>query len=368
MRKIFLFTALLCFKNMTAQLSVNILMPPAGIMDKQQLWNIIVTNTEASPFGLQLQVTFSDINSGQPVFTASVSPFMLNPGTTQFTAGSIGSVFFNIVNPDYQIDPGPNGLLPVGTFMVCYDFMITKYNKVVRECQQINIPPLGPLLLVQPSDGTEVPNLNPVLSWLPPSPVQMLNNLRYDLRLVEVQAGQTPADAIKENLSLLTAPGITATNYPYNNQSSSLESGKKYAWQIIALNNQTSITKSEIWSFTTKGNSTEIQPVKTEPTYIKLRKKGMSDGYAVFWGRLRFEYYNETGDKTWNIRVDDLTSATHNSFNLPMDSMVLRRGQNLVDYNTAGDRRFIDKHRYLLTISNSQNELWELRFEYRKAE
>lgn len=368
MRKIFLFIALLCFNYMTGQLSVNVLMPPAGIMDKQQLWNIVATNTETSPFSLQLQVTFSDISSGQPVFVASVSPFTLNPGTTQLTAGSIGAVFFNIVNPDYQIDPGPNGLLPVGTFTACYDFMITKYNKVVRECQQISIPPLGPLLLVQPYNDTELPDLNPILSWLPPSPVHMLNNLRYDLRIVEVQAGQTPADAIKDNLSLLTAPGIIATNYPYNNQSSSLEAGKKYAWQIIAMNNQTPITKSEVWSFTTKGSPAEILAPKTESNYFKLRKKGMSDGYAVFWGKIRFEYYNETGDKVWDMRIDDLTSATHISFTLPMDSMILKRGQNLVDYDAAGDKRFIDKHRYLLTISNSQNEIWELRFEYRKAD
>src|SRR5688572_15698527 len=112
MRKTLLFIVLLCFKHATGQLSVNILMPPAGIMDKQQLWNIVATNTEAASFSPQLQVTFSEISSGQPVFVASITPFMLNPGTTQLTAGSIGPVFFNIVNPDYQIDPGPNGLLP----------------------------------------------------------------------------------------------------------------------------------------------------------------------------------------------------------------------------------------------------------------
>jgi hypothetical protein len=368
MKKILFIIALLGSKWMSGQLSVNILLPPGGVMDKQQLWNIIATNTETSPLTLQLQVTFSEVNTGQPVFVASVSPFVINPGTTQLTPGSIGSVFFNIVNPDYQIDPGPNGLLPVGTFMACYDFMISKYNKVVRECQPINIPPLGPLQLVQPANGSELMDLNPMLSWLPPSPINMLNNLRYDLRIVEIQGQQTAADAIKENLSLFSSPGITATNYPYSNQLTPLEAGKKYAWQIIAVNNSNVITKSEVWMFTTKTTTTTPLPPIAAPVYIKLRGKGMTEGYALFRGQLHFDYFNETNDIKWSISIQDLSDPGRISFNLPMDSLKIKRGQNLVDYDAHNDRRFIDGHQYLLKVISNTNETWQLRFEYRKPE
>jgi len=190
MRKIFFIILFLLTQYAFGQLSINILMPSGGIMGKQQLWNFIATNTEMEALSVQAQIRFSEINSGQTVFVASSSSFIINPGTMQLTESSFGSILYNVLNPDYRIDPGPAGLLPVGSFNVCYEFLIAKYNKIVQQCQQINIPPLGPLLLIQPSNESELEDLHPTLSWLPPSPVNSLNNLRYELRVVEMLSEQ----------------------------------------------------------------------------------------------------------------------------------------------------------------------------------
>lgn len=350
------------------QLSVNILMPPAGIMDKQQLWNIIATNTETEPLAVQVQIRFSEVNTGQPVFTGSSSLFILSPGTTQLTPSTMGTVLYNIVNPDYQMDPGPTGLLPVGTFTVCYDFLISKYAKVVQECQQINIPPLGPLLLMQPSNGTTLQDLYPVFGWLPPSPVNSFNNLRYDLRVVEILANQTGADAIKDNVPLFNTSSLAATNFPYTHNAHALEPGKKYAWQILAMNNLTVIAKSETWTFLIKEDAVQGSLPKPDPVFFKLRKEGAHDGYAVCWGNLRFDYLNETSDTAWHVLLEDLTAPKHISFVIALDSTKLKRGQNLVNYDAAADKRFIDKHQYVIKVVNSRNEVWQLRFEYRKQD
>lgn len=369
MRKILFFMALACSGCLHAQLSVNILMPPSGVMDKQQLWNIIATNTEALPLTVQAQVTFSEVSTGQPVFVASASPLMLAPGTTQLTPGTIGVVSYNIINPNYRIDPGPGGLLPVGTFQVCYDFVILKYDKIVRECQQINIPPLGPLLLMQPADKTESDNAQPVFSWLPPSPLMTAGDLRYDFRLVEVLQGQTPADAIRDNLSVFTSSNLYAANFPYTgSNAATLETGKEYAWQVTAMANFSPITKSEVWSFRMKENKAAGILPKPDPVFIKLKKESAHDGYAVCWGDLRFDYLNESGDKSWSVLIEDQTVAQHISFTIPMDSIPLKNGQNLVRYNTGSDKRFISGHQYLLKVTNSRHEVWQLKFEYRKPE
>jgi hypothetical protein len=367
MRKIFFVSMLLVTGLAKAQLTVNILVPPSGIMDKQQLWNIIATNTETTPLTIQVQVTFAEVNTGQPVFVASSSPIVIGAGTSQLTSNSIGAVQYNIVNPDYQMDPGPSGLLPVGTFSVCYNFLINKYDKVIQECQQINIPPLGPLLLSQPANGSELQQYNPLFSWLPPSPVNALNNLRYDFRLVEVMQGQTGADAIKDNLPVFNTSGITATNYPYTNNTP-IESGKQYAWQIVALNNLTVISKSEVWTFYTKETTTENSLRKAGGSYIKLKKEGSADGSAVFWKNIRFDYFNETTDTTWRVTVADLTGSNHPVFDLSLENISLKRGQNLVSYDAGRDKKFIDKHQYLLRVTNLRGEVWQVRFEYRKSE
>ncbi len=367
MKKI-LFLIVLCYtQHCYGQLSVNILIPPSGMMDKQQLWNIFATNTETSPISVQVQVTFSELATGQPVFTAS-SSFIVGTGTKQLSATSIDPVQYNLLNPDYRIEPGPTGLLPIGSFTVCYDFLILKYNKVVQECQQITIPPLGPLLLNLPSDGAVLSELQPLFSWLPPSPVNSLHNLRYELRVTEILPAQSAADAMQDNIPSATFRNLAANNFQYTQSSPALSPNTQYAWQVIAFNNLNEIGKSETWYFNTKQDATALPLLSREPAYIKLEKEGKQNGYAVFWGNLSFDYMNETGDTTLQILVEDLTNPRHTSFILPIDSIKLKRGQNLINYKAAEDSRFKNKHQYLLRLANSRNESWQLRFEYRKQD
>ena len=260
-----------------------------------------------------------------------------------------------------------SGLLPIGTFTVCYEFLITKYNKIVQECQQINIPPLGPLLLTQPTNGSVLEELHPTLGWLPPSPVNSLNNLRYELVIVEVLPSQSDADAIQNNVPLLPIPNLVTTSFSFLQSTSAITLDKKYAWQVIAINNLTVITKSDIWSFSTKKEATAILPT-ADPVYIKLKKEDDNIGYTIFWENIRFDYMNETNDNVWDISIEDLTASQHKSFSITPDSTKLKRGRNLVSYEAFKDKRFIEKHQYLLKITNSRNEVWQLRFEYRKPD
>jgi hypothetical protein len=368
MRYILFLPLFLCALCGHGQVSVNILVPPSGMMDKQQLWNIIVTNIEPAALSVQLQVNFSELSTGQPVFSASTGPVLINAGTKQLSASTIGAVQYNSLNGNYRIDPGPTGLLPVGSFMVCYDFLILKYNKVVQECQPLNIPPLGPLLLNQPVNGSTVQELHPLFTWLPPSPVQSLTNLRYDVKYVEVLSNQSAADAIQDNIPLFITRNVVSGNYQYMQSAPALLPGRTYAWQVTAMNNQSEIAKSESWSFTTKQETSPVIFSKPDPSYIKLKKGGAQDGYAVFTNNIRFDYLNETTDNIWKVRVEDLSEARHESFMLVLDSTKLSRGQNLVNYDAAADRRFVDKHQYLLQVINSRNEVWQLRFEYRKQD
>lgn len=350
------------------QLTVNVLIPPSGLMDKQQLWNIILTNTEQTPLSIQLQVSFSELSTGQPVFTAATAPIMVASGTKQLSATNVGQVQYNSLNANYRIDPGPTGLLPVGNFTVCYNFLIEKYGKVVQECQPVSIPRLGPLLLNQPSNGSILQEYYPLFSWLPLSGVQSLMNLKYDLKLVEVSPNQSAAEAIKDNLPLYTRRNLAATNYLHTSNAPSLLPGKIYAWQVTATSNLSEIAKSETWSFSIKQDPAMESLQGLEPSFIKLKKAGAGDGFGVYSGNIRFDYFNETADIVWNIRVEDLTSARHISFSLEPDSIKLHRGQNLVSYDARTDKRFVDKHHYLLQVINSQNEVWQLRFEYRKPD
>jgi hypothetical protein len=367
-RNILLLPLVMCALVSRGQLTVNVLIPPSGLMDKQQLWNIILTNTEQSPLSVQVQASFSDLNTGQPVFTASAGPIIVGMGTKQLSATTVGQVQYNSLNANYRIDPGPTGLLPVGSFSVCYNFLIDKYNKVVQECQPVTISPLGPLLLNQPANGSTLQEYHPLFSWLPPTPVQSLTSLKYDLKLVEVLANQSGADAIQDNIPLMVIRNLSVANYLHAPNAPQLVPEKQYAWQVIATSNLSEIAKSEIWLFSTRQESSASTLKEASPVFIKLTKGSSVGGFAVFKGNLRFDYFNETRDTTWNINVVDITGLQHNGFSLSLDSVRLNRGQNLVDYPAGEDRRFIHGHQYLLQVFNSASEVWQVRFEYRKQD
>ncbi|WP_315814258.1 hypothetical protein [Paraflavitalea speifideaquila] len=90
----------------------------------------------------------------------------------------------------------------------------------------------------------------------------------YDWTLVEVQATQSPADAIQQNVPLLSRQNISFTNFQYPLSAPELDSSKLYAWRITARNNLAPIGNSEVWSFrvrqyapdTVAGPGTDILP------------------------------------------------------------------------------------------------------------
>lgn len=366
MRVVFVLVFNLVVMLSRAQLTVSVLVPPSGMMDKQQLWNMVLSNTDPQPLTIQLQLNFSERVSGQPVFTATTMPFIISPGTQQVSIANLGNIHYDILNGDYRMDASPSGLLPVGSFNACYEFAITKPNKVVQECQPVVIPPLSPLLLNLPANGAMVQEPQPIFSWLPPSPVSSIANLRYEMLLVEILSSQSPADAIRDNIPVFNAKNVLASNLPYQQGAPALEPGKKYAWQVKAISNVSEINRSDTWSFTVAEKTTGPGRLRPDPVYIKLKKAGSQEGNAIFWGDIRVDYLNTTADTAWHISIEDLSIPQSSSFTIPTQSIKLTRGQNLLAYPATDDRRFIDKHQYLLKVTDSKNEIWQIRFEYRK--
>src|SRR5205823_11230375 len=94
-------------------------------------------------------------------------------------------------------------------------------------------------------------------------------------------------------------------------------------------------------------------------------KKDPDGSYALFSGDIKFDYLNETTDSVWTINVYDVSE--NNRKVLPMDSIPLKPGENLVKYPAEKAMKlFSDKHFYQLEVSNSRGELWRLRFEFLK--
>jgi hypothetical protein len=187
----------------------------------------------------------------------------------------------------------------------------------------------------------------------------------YDFNLVEVQALQTGAEAMQQNIPLETESNRTVTNLQYPASLPELDTSKLYAWQITARSGGSEVARSEVWTFRVKKNAADS--LKPPPVYYLRMKRETDASYAVCYGTLYYEYLNEVNDRQIPFKVYDMGDATRKE--LPMDSTLidLHFGQHMGKLDFSNDNILKDKHIYLLEFINSRKEHWYLKFQYRKT-
>lgn len=350
-----------------------IVMPPVnriGILQKQQLWDITLSNTSAYTVTGHIEVVLGDGTSGQPILIGVAREINVSPGVTQVNAAVVEPVQYTQVNGNYVIDPGPEGFLPLGNFSVCISFFRHEHgivNQIAEECDFIEVEPLSPPQLLLPWDEAEETQINPTFNWLPPAPVSFFINLRYDLDIAEVYPGQSPADAIQQNIPLLHQPEIVPTSLLYPVSAPALQFNKQYAWRITAKSNGAVVSRTDVWSFTLKEEA-DIPKIRTNHLPYSRLVKYDQPGYSLQVDFLKFEYFNEANDSTWNIKIYRLDDKDMDTVAFQWDTIPIGTGQNLVNIDLSNNPAFSDKHFYLLELTNGRNEKWRLRFEFRKEE
>ncbi|MET0637783.1 MAG: hypothetical protein ABWZ25_17265 [Chitinophagaceae bacterium] len=352
----------------SSQVTVSLQLPPAGLLLKSQLWNMIATNASASGNWVHIELLLSGIAGNEPVLSATSATFLLPPGSQQLQVSNLSPIQYVTIDPSYQA-VATGEFLPVGQFLACYSVVVHGGDAIERiweECELIEVEPLSPVQLLYPYNQTAVETLVPTFNWIPPSPLSLFSNLFYEIEVVEILPGQTESDAIQQNIPIFSVSSLATPFYPYPASAPSLEYGKNYAWRVTVKNGISPVSLSEVWAFTPKQFNERDSTISMVAPFAKLRKDDLM-AYGIALGNLRFDYFNETADTVWNLKVLDITQAKNSVINLPMDSIPLKRGQNLITISLE-PLGFVDKHIYLLEIANSRNEVWRLRFEYRKNE
>lgn len=355
-------------RELPAQVVLNLQLPPAGLTVKSQLWNLSVVNTANQPMQAQVELSMTSVSNNQTILTATTRVLDFPKGLKQLHSGDVAPITYNILASGYNIDGSPEGFLPVGTFQLCYSVIrvdLETAERVAEECETVVIEPISPPQLVSPADSEQVDLTRPLFNWLPPSPVQLFNNLQYDFSLVEVQALQTGAEAIQQNVPLETESNMTVTNLQYPASLPELDTSKLYAWQITARSGGSEVAKSEVWAFRVKKNVTDS--LKPPPVYYLRMNREAGASYAICYGALYYEYLNEANDRQIPFKVYDAGDAAHKELLLDSTLIDLRFGQQLGKLDFSNNNLLKDKHIYLLELINSRKEHWYLKFQYRKT-
>ncbi|MBI3138222.1 MAG: hypothetical protein HYZ15_06530 [Sphingobacteriales bacterium] len=287
----------LVFGRVQGQLSLSLQEPPAGIVQKSQLWNLALIYSGNSSINVTIGVTLVDSKNDQPVLTAKTAPVTLVKGVKQLKSTDVAPITYDYYSP--ALSRLSDALIPVGYYRACYTIYgeDRAHGEVLAEdCINIEVIPLSPPQLSLPEDASKIQTPYPQFSWMPPAPVTLFTDLNYELLLTEVREGQTVESAIQENLPVYRSPRLTsmAVNYPVSGRQ--LDTGKVYAWRVVAKNGDAFASQSEVWTFKVGPEKQQVI-VPSGGIYYELKPSGNYGGTGLLPDRvLGIKYYSY--DKT----------------------------------------------------------------------
>lgn len=289
-----------------AQVSLTVLVPPNGVLLKNQLWNIGLVYTGNVPLRVRIGLTLTDVTTNQPVITATSGSITLSNGARQLQATDASPIQYQYPSPAVT-DRNPDGFLSVGNYQACYT--VIKEDKVnpsplAEDCVTFEVAPLSPPQLNSPANEDTILTTMPQLNWLPPTPASLFSNLSYRINIVKVSPGQSPVDAIEQNIPVYTNQDISDVFVNYPSSGVQLDTGKQYAWQIVALNNLQPAAQSEVWAFYI--GSTDILSSAINNNYILLDNNGNGRGvYFVSNANIGIKYFSYDKEHSAEISFID---------------------------------------------------------------
>lgn len=282
----------ICQVNISAQL------PPAGLVQKNQLWNLVLMNTGQGSEEINLRFDMRDAVTAQPVLSGSSGFFSIGKGIKVINNNDLQPLTYNFTAADFSRD-----YIPMGSYIVCYQvFSPGKAQMLGEECVRINIDPLSPPMLNTPYDKEEILTPYPQFTWMPPAPFDMFSRLNYDLQVTEVLPGQSPADAVEYNVPVYNRSNITQTAEAYPQSFSQLDTGKLYAWQVVARNGENYAAKTEVWTFKLKTVQTPVNTISQ--TYVQLNSDAtQNEIFTIIGDVLNLKYYSYDPEFSSAIRI-----------------------------------------------------------------
>lgn len=245
----------------------------------------------------------------------------------------------------------------MGNYVACY--RLVKNDETLdalgEDCVSINIDPLSPPLLNTPADKSEIQTPYPQFSWMPPAPFDMFNNLSYDLLVTVLLPGQNASEAIQYNTPIYSRTNI---NQPYETYASSfakLETGKTYAWQVVAKNGLSYAAKTEVWTFMVK--PTEQQKLNESDTYFLL-DDNVVGVYKNIGNVLHVRFYSSNNYSGTFIFLDKEANV------IKKITKQVVAGDNYFDLDISGN--FEQNNLYKCSITDIENKTHTLIFSTNK--
>lgn len=340
-----------------AQVSIQPTIAVSGMVHKSQLWNVVLLNSSNSHYECRLNLVLRDRQSGMEFFSATSNLFTLSPGTKSLSVNQLEPIQYNYSAGANQVMS--RSMIPVGIYTACFTLTANTIETYLAEdCFQFETEAASPPLLVYPADSTALDVSPTQFNWMPPTPSEMFNFLQYDFIISEILPGQTAAEAIQSNVPFISESNQIANSFSYTSLQRKLETDKWYAWQVLARDERSYASKSEVWVFKIKPPDIVSNIVEQSP-YIKMKMENFETGIAPN-SMLKISYRNETSDSIAVVRIYEQTAGQKEVGNF---SVKILPGENLVVQNLKKIFRIEEGKMYKAILFNSRKEEWQIRFQ-----
>lgn len=331
---------------MQAQVTISVQLPPAGLVQKDQLWNIVLANNSGTTQDVNVFLNLQDAVTGQSVLSAGTRSILLSQGIKMLGIRDVQPVQYN-----YGMSGFNANYLPLGSFIACYTLTRGAGEKVetlTEECVRININPLSPPLLNTPSDKSISRSAYPQLTWMPPAPMDMFDNLNYDIAVAEILEGQSATEAILYNTPVYTKGYLKVPYENYPSSYSRLQPGKTYAWQVTARNGLNYAAMTDIWTFSIAKDSSKIET--TNDFYVLVKNNINESGINYISGNsLKIKYYSF--DKEHETVIRFMTAAGKT---VQRKKQKIVYGDNFLSFEL--NNHFHQGEIFLVEITDQQNK------------
>lgn len=275
-----------------AQVTIQPIVPAVGIMQKAQLWNIVIVNSSGLQYSCRLQLILKDRFTNLEILNAATNIFPISMGTKQLTASSLNPIQYNYLAQGFNI--GLQELIPVGSYTACYNLTSVgdKEIDLANECVAFDVEALSPPMLVNPADSSLLDVSPSQFLWIPPAPAEMFSRLRYDVNITALNEGQQTNEAIQENVPFYSEGNHLSNILNYGATLPAFEKDKWYAWQITARDDRSYAGKSALWIFKIKPD-TVAKPQPGNDNYILIGNNTQTQSInAVSQHKLFVKYYS----------------------------------------------------------------------------
>ena len=347
-----------------AQVNMTLQVPPAGVLVKNQLWNLVLVNSGNGNLLVRVNLVLLDVQTNQPVITATSAPVSLSKGARQLQARDLSPIQYAYSIPAARVDMDPNGMLPAGRYQACYTVVNAQKGDItlVENCIPVNVDPLSPPLLNTPANEDRVITPYPQFTWLPPTPIGLFNDLGYAIIVVEVLPGQGKADAVQQNIPLNASVYTKDLFWNYPASTRSLDPGKVYAWRVVAMNSGKAVALSDIWTFRITNNRPTVEVEKPSP-FVEVKRT--QDAVIAATGNvLRITYDNAAADSTIKYTITSIEEPGNPV--VQEGSLSVQYGQNQLQVPLRSNRKIQSNKVYLFRFVSSRNESWTVKFTVNK--